>query len=50
MYKQCKKVDDCTCRRRHLKGQPFQLRNKQNWGRKFIILLSQAALVPGSDT
>ena len=28
---------------------PLQARHKQNWGRGFILLLSQTAALPGSD-
>ena len=30
-------------------GHPLQARHKQNWGRGFILLLSQTAALPGSD-
>ena len=39
-----------TCRRRRcLEGRPLQVRHKQDWGRGFILLLPQAAVLPGSD-
>ena len=39
------------CSRRHcrLEGHPLQVRYKQDWGREFILLLPQAAVLPGSD-
>ena len=30
-------------------GNPLQVRQKQDWGRGFILLLSQTAALPGSD-
>ena len=30
-------------------GHPLQARHKQNWGRGFILLLPQTAVLPGSD-
>ena len=30
-------------------GYPLQVRHKQDWGRGFILLLPQAAALPGSD-
>ena len=30
-------------------GYPLQVRHKQYWGREFILLLSQAVVLPGSD-
>ena len=30
-------------------GYPLQVRHKQNWGRGFILLLPQAAVLPESD-
>ena len=30
-------------------GHPLQARHKQDWGRGFILLLSQTAALPGSD-
>ena len=30
-------------------GYPLQVRNKQDWGREFIILLPQAVALPESD-
>ena len=36
-------------RRRRLEGHPLQVRHKQDWGRGFILLLPQTALLPGSD-
>ena len=30
-------------------GHPLQARHKQDWGRGFILLLPQAAALPGSD-
>ena len=30
-------------------GHPLQVRHKQDWGRGFILLLPQAAVLPGSD-
>ena len=32
-----------------LKRYSLQVRHKQNWGRGFILLLPQAAVLPGSD-
>ena len=32
-----------------LEGYPLQVRHKQDWGRGFILLLPQAAVLPGSD-
>ena len=36
------------CHRR-LEVHPLQVRYKQDWGRGFILLLHQAAVLPGSD-
>ena len=36
-------------RRRRLERHPLQVRHKQDWGQGFILLLSQAAVLPGSD-
>ena len=36
-------------RRRRLKRYPLQVRHKLDWGRGFILLLSQTAALPGSD-
>ena len=41
--------DDDRYRRRCLKGHPLTIRHKQDWGRGFILLLPQAAVLPGSD-
>ena len=30
-------------------GHPLQVRHKQDWGRGFILLLTQNAVLPGSD-
>ena len=30
-------------------GHPLQARHKQDWGRGFILLLPQTAVLPGSD-
>ena len=30
-------------------GYPLQVRHKQDWGRRFILLLPQTAALPGSD-
>ena len=30
-------------------GYPLQVRHKQDWGRGFIVLLPQTAVLPGSD-
>ena len=30
-------------------GHPLQVRHKQDWGRGFILLLPQTAVLPGSD-
>ena len=30
-------------------GYPLQVRHKQDWGRGFILLLSQTAVLPESD-
>ena len=35
--------------RLRLKGHPLQARHKQDWGKGFIFLLPQAAVLPGSD-
>ena len=35
----------CHC----LKGHPLQVRHKQDWGQGFILLLTQTAVLPGSD-
>ena len=43
----CKKV--ISCRRRRLEEHPLQVRHKQDWDRGFILLLPQAAVLPGSD-
>ena len=37
------------CRRRRLERHPLQVRHRQDWGRGFILLLAQAAVLPGSD-
>ena len=39
-------IRHCCCR---LKGHPLQVRRKQDWGRRFILLLTQAAVLFGSD-
>ena len=31
------------------KGYPLQVRHKQDWGRGFILLISQTAALPESD-
>ena len=31
-------------------GYPLQVRHKQEWGRGFILLLPQTAVLPGSNT
>ena len=36
-------------RRRRLERYPLQVRHKQDWGRGFVLLLTQAAALPGSD-
>ena len=36
-------------RRRRLERYSLQVRHKQDWGREFILLLPQAAVLPGSD-
>ena len=36
-------------RRRRLEGHLLQVRHKQDWGRGFILLLPQGAVLPGSD-
>ena len=36
-------------RRRRLEGHPLQVRQKQDRGQTFILLLSQATVLPGSD-
>ena len=33
----------------NLERYPLQVRQKQDWGRGFILLLPQAAIPPGSD-
>ena len=38
-----------TSRRRRLEEHLLQVRHKQDWGQGFIILPSQAAVIPGSD-
>ena len=38
-----------TRRRRCLKRHPLQVRHKHDWSRGFILLLPQAAVLPGSD-
>ena len=38
-----------SSRRPCLKGHQLQVRHKQDWGQGLIILLSQAAVLPGSD-
>ena len=35
--------------RRRLKGHPLRVRHKQDWGREFILLLPQDAVLPGLD-
>ena len=35
--------------RRRLEGHPPRVRHKQDWGRGFILLLPQSAVLPGSD-
>ena len=35
--------------RKGLQGHPLLVRHKQDWGRGFILLLPQAAVLPGSD-
>ena len=37
-------------RRRCLEEHPLQVRHKQDWGQRFILLLPQAAVLPGSDS
>ena len=37
------------CCRRRLKGHLIQVRHKKEWGRDFILLLPQIAVLPGSD-
>ena len=32
-----------------LKGHALQVRHKNDWGRRFIFVLSMAAVLPGSD-
>ena len=44
-----KKLIFLSVRCRRLEGYPLQVRHKQNWGRAFIVLLPQAAVLPGSD-
>ena len=39
-----------TLSRRRLERYLLQVRHKQDWGRGFILLLPQAAVLPGSDT
>ena len=47
----CKlKLSNCkflllASRRHHLKGHPLQVRHKQDWGQKFILLLPQVAVL-----
>ena len=36
-------------RRRRFEGHPLRVRHKQDWGRGFIFLLPQDAVMPGSD-
>ena len=36
-------------RRHRFEGHPIQVRHKQDWGRGFILLLLQAAVLPESD-
>ena len=38
-----------TRRRCRLKEHPLQVRHKQDWGRGLILLLLQAAVLPGLD-
>ena len=38
-----------VARRRRLKRYPLQVRHKQDWGRGFILLLHQTAVLPESD-
>ena len=33
----------------HSEGHPLQVRHKQDWGRGFILLLPQAAVLPESN-
>ena len=35
--------------RRRLEGHPLRVRQKQDWGRGFILILPQDAVLPGSD-
>ena len=35
--------------RRRLEGHPPRVRHKQDWGRGFILLLPQSAVLPGPD-
>ena len=37
-----------TFRCHRVEGHPLQVRHKQDWARGFILLLSQAAVPPGS--
>ena len=37
------------CCHRRLKGYPLQVRHKRDWGRGFILLLPQAAVLPESN-
>ena len=39
---------DYNCRRRHVEGYSLQVRQKQDWGRGFILLLPQTAVLPES--
>ena len=36
-------------RRRRLKEHPLEVSHEQEWGRGFIFLLPQTAVLPGSD-
>ena len=38
----------CIHCRRRLEGHPLRVRHKQDWGRGFILLLPQDAVMPGS--
>ena len=45
------KIFECFVvgRRRRLERYPLQVRHQQDWGRGFILLLPQTAVLPGSD-
>ena len=44
-----KQMIPCNGRHRRLEGHPFQVRHKQHYNRRFILLLPQTAVLPRSN-